>query len=86
MGPKQIRISFRMDRVRVIRRRASCTAAWCEACAEEATFLTAEGAAAAADVTVRVIYQWLEEGRVHFSESPEGATLICLNSLPRSRT
>jgi excisionase family DNA binding protein len=86
VDPKQIRISFRMDRVMVIRRRAAYTVAWCKACAVEATFLTAEEAAAAAGVTTRVIYRWLEEGRIHFSETPEGATLICLNSLPRCRT
>ncbi|HEV2423848.1 MAG TPA: hypothetical protein VGZ29_03365 [Terriglobia bacterium] len=86
MGPKQIRISFRTDRVLVVRRRAASSVAWCKACAEQTTLLTAEEAAATAGVTARVIYRWLEEGRIHFSETSEGATLICLNSLTRNRT
>ena len=37
--------------------------------------------AATAGVTPRTIYQWVEAGRVHFSETARGETLICLNSL-----
>ena len=43
--------------------------------------LTAEEAAATVGVTPRTIYQWVEAGRVHFSETAEGETLICLPSL-----
>ena len=55
-------------------------AAWCPECARESAVDTPEGAARLAGVTVRKIYQWMEAGEVHFTETPE-ATLICLPSL-----
>ena len=64
----------------VIRRCAACSRAWCEGCAGVASFMSPEEAAAAAGVTTRVIYQWLEAGRLHFWETAEGQTMICLNS------
>jgi hypothetical protein len=38
-------------------------------------------AAALADVSDRTIFRQIESRRLHFSESPAGAVLICLNSL-----
>ena len=81
MGTKRVRISFRRDRVIVIRPHASSRVAWCKGCRAGAVLLTAEEAAATAGVTPRTIYQWVEAGRVHFSETARGETLICLNSL-----
>jgi excisionase family DNA binding protein len=43
--------------------------------------VTAEEAAAVAGVTRRTIYRWVEAQSVHFAETPDGALLICLDSL-----
>jgi len=43
---------------------------------------TPEEAAMMAGVSWRTISQWVEEGRVHFTETPEGLLLICINSVP----
>jgi excisionase family DNA binding protein len=51
-----------------------------------ANFISPKEAASAAGVTTRTIYQWLEAGKLHFSETTEGETLICLDSLLQSRT
>jgi hypothetical protein len=78
---KRIRVSFRMHRVIVIRKGPGCVTGWCPGCVKEASFLTAEQAARVARVTTRVIYQWVEAGRLHIRETAHGETLICLNSL-----
>lgn len=54
---------------------------WCAACAREAKMVTPQEAAAIAGVTERAIYRWLEAGKVHFTETPSGLLLICLDSL-----
>jgi predicted site-specific integrase-resolvase len=38
-------------------------------------------AALVAAITPRRIYQWIEAGKLHYSEQPTGALLVCLNSL-----
>jgi hypothetical protein len=32
-------------------------------------------------VPERLVYQWVEAGKLHFLEQPSGAILICLQSL-----
>jgi hypothetical protein len=39
-----------------------------------------EHAAAVARVTVRTIYRWVEEEKVHFTESHDGSVSVCLRS------
>jgi len=61
----------------------------CPHCDREVLMLTPELAAEAARTTVRSIYRWVEEKRVHFIEPASGVLLICseslrgLSSLPR---
>ena len=38
-------------------------------------------AAIVAATSPREIYQWIEAGKLHYSEEPTGALLVCLNSL-----
>ena len=40
-----------------------------------------EEAPALASVSTRTMYRWVESGRVHFLETPEGRLLVCRNSL-----
>jgi hypothetical protein len=57
---------------------------FCRRCGHEVSMLPAGLAASCARVTERVIYQWVEAGRVHFEERPDGTILICLDSLTPS--
>lgn len=43
--------------------------------------VTAEQAAVITGIRPRVIYRWVESGMVHSAETPDGETLVCLNSL-----
>jgi len=74
-------ISISEQRVVVISRGFSPGSRWCDACVAEARMVTPAEAAALAQVNMRTIYRWIEAGRVHFTEEPEGALLVCVGSL-----
>jgi len=42
---------------------------------------TAEQAALLAGVSTRQLYRWVEASKLHFTETPEGLLLVCLDSL-----
>ena len=47
-----------------------------------AVMVPAEQAAVVTHVPVRTIYRWVEEGIIHFQETPNNSLLVCLNSFP----
>jgi len=53
----------------------------CSRCTESSGMITADEAAALQGVSTRVIYQWLEDGAIHFIETPQGQLFICLKTL-----
>ena len=55
----------------------------CVQCAEPSAVaaLTPEEAALFAHVTPRTVYRWVEQGLVHFTETPEGLLHICSQSV-----
>lgn len=55
--------------------------AFCTGCAHRVSMLTPTAAAAVAQVTVRTIYRWVDEKKVHFIESPAGDLYVCARSL-----
>ena len=59
--------------------------AWCAECAAQVRLLRPEEVAVAAHVSPRTVYRWVEAGKLHFTETPEGGLRICLNSLGRVR-
>jgi hypothetical protein len=55
--------------------------AWCGVCADYRGMLTPENAARLRNVGTRAVYRWVEDGRLHFNEAPDGRVFICLASL-----
>jgi excisionase family DNA binding protein len=53
----------------------------CAACTDEGRMLPLPEAARRARVTERTIYRWVEEGRIHFTETTEGTLYVCLAPL-----
>lgn len=54
---------------------------WCEECSARVRMLRPGEAAAVAAVSDRTIFRQIESHRLHFTETSQGAVLICLNSL-----
>jgi hypothetical protein len=81
---KRTEITVETERVLVVRRRRASRQAWCDACAGQVETVLPEQAALIARVSVRTIYRWVEDGRLHFLETSSGNISICLNSLPEN--
>ena len=78
---RTIEINVETEEFYLLRGSRKAVMAWCPACAAGVRMLTAEGAAGAAGVTTRTVYRWVEQGKVHFTETAEGKVLVCVNSL-----
>ena len=57
---------------------------WCHRCSADTSLITTEDAAVASRVSVRVIYQWADMGRLHFANAAAGSPMVCLSSLQTS--
>ena len=68
-------------RVQIIRRRRPGLTAWCNGCSAYVLMITPEEAAALTNVTTRAIYRRVEAGALHFTETAEGALIVCPDSL-----
>lgn len=69
----------------VIRKPRQPQLSFCSACGTEAQMLEPVEAARLARVSLRTIYRWVEDGRLHFTETADEGLIICLNSLPTSK-
>ena len=81
MKRKRTEIVVELDEVFVIRRRQAM-ALWCAECGDQVQMLTPDQAATIAGLSSRLIYRWVEAGRIHFNETGEGRLLICQRSMP----
>jgi hypothetical protein len=54
--------------------------AHCEKCGREVSMLSVALAAGLAGVPERLIYQWVEAGKVHFLQRLNGVVMICQES------
>ena len=55
----------------------------CPECGRTVNLISVEEAMAVSGAGSRTIHRWVEQGRVHFTETPNGFLVICLNSLPK---
>ncbi len=82
MIKRRMEINIKTERLVIVSHRPSARMiAWCDPCARTARMLTVDEAAALLRTTARDIYRRVEAAELHFRETPEGALLICLNSL-----
>jgi hypothetical protein len=65
----------------VIKRPCRILLAWCPTCCEQVKMVRPEEAAALTEVNLRTIFRWADTARVHFTETPDGLLLVCLDSL-----
>ena len=78
---KRTKIIIETDRELVVSRRLETYVAWCENCAGMVTMVTVDEAAVLASASSRSIFRQVENGKLHFTETPEGQLFICPNSL-----
>ena len=78
---RRTEITIETRRVLLIRRPRGSERAWCPECAADLRMITPEEAAILTKVSSRTIFRWVEADRLHFSETPGGLLLICLESL-----
>jgi len=57
--------------------------AWCSECGRETQTMTMEEAIPFATISRANFSDWVNAGRVHFTETAEGRLSICVNSLRR---
>jgi hypothetical protein len=79
---RRTEIIIETERLLIVGGRKKRTINWCAPCGKHVEALTTDEAALLARVTSRTIFSWVEAGRVHYMETPEGLLLICPNSLP----
>jgi excisionase family DNA binding protein len=82
---RRIEITIEAERSVIFRKKRNNAQARCAHCAAQVRMLTPEEAALVAGVSQRTINRWVEAGKLHFTETPEGLLLICLNSLVSDR-
>ncbi|HJQ22817.1 MAG TPA: hypothetical protein VKA60_02800 [Blastocatellia bacterium] len=78
---KRTRITVETERLLVISRKRNAATSWCEACGEATRMIGLDEAGSVSGHSQRQIVRLVEAGHLHFSESPHGVLLICLNSL-----
>lgn len=77
---KRTEITIEQSRRLVIHRSNCSLKAWCETCLNVTPMITPAEAAAVRNVSSRIIYRWIEEGKLHFIEAWQ-ELLICAESL-----
>jgi hypothetical protein len=55
---------------------------FCPSCHSEVTMLPVELAAKASGISTRMLFRWIEQDRVHYTELSDGTVLVCEKSLP----
>jgi hypothetical protein len=86
VAPKQSQsrraeITVEFNQVVVIKKPEGLVVMWCSVCEEQVNMVTTEAAAILSNIDTRTVYRRIEAGAIHFTETPEGLVLVCLNSL-----
>jgi hypothetical protein len=80
-GKKTTRITIERDRVWIIRQCGSLTRIWCESCAAEVEFISAEQASALTGRTADELKHFALAARLHTASAGGETMRICLRSL-----
>lgn len=78
---RRTEITIESSRLMFIREVGRTARAKCLVCDVGGEMMTPDHAATLFRVSTRIIHRMVEDGKVHFRETPDGSLLICLNSL-----
>ena len=59
---------------------------WCPTCAASVPLLDTAAVAEAAGVATETVFEWIETGRFHVAETPDGVVGVCVLSLADLRS
>ena len=82
---RKMKITVENERLLVVSHRRG-TESWCEGCGARVRMLSPAEASALAAVSDRTIFRQIESRQLHFTETSEGAVLICINSLLKQQS
>jgi hypothetical protein len=77
---KQTTITIETSSLLILQGRIS-RRAWCPQCAAERDMIAVESTGAISNLDRRALERWLTSGELHWTNAPDGSSLICLNSL-----
>lgn len=77
---KQTKITIETESLLILRGQTALRA-WCQQCGGEAEMIPLEGVGVISNLPAPEVEAWIESDDLHRSQSPDGKTLICLNSL-----
>lgn len=78
---RRTKITVETERLLIISRTRGTVESWCEPCGAAARMIGLDEATALSGQDQRQLIRRVEDGSLHFTESPRGRLLICLNSL-----
>ena len=78
---RRTEVTIETDEIVVIRRSQTAIVPLCSQCCGVVPMITTEQATEMVSVNERAIYRWVEEGRIHSLETPEGIVFVCPRSL-----
>jgi hypothetical protein len=77
---KQTKITIETESLLILRGRSS-RRRWCPQCASEGEIIALEEVGVISNLDRSEFEEWVNSGELHRLETPNGSTLICLNSL-----
>ncbi len=80
---KTTEIVVEREQILVIRKLDNAEPQCCPQCGDRATMVSVDEATPVVHLSARVIFQRVEAQQAHFTETPDGKLLVCLNSLLR---
>jgi hypothetical protein len=74
-------VTVETERILVIRQLRDAVERWCEECERNVRMIGVSEAAAIASLSERVIFRLTETGKIHFTETTDGKSLFCIDSI-----
>ena len=78
---RRTEVTIETDEIVVIRHSQAAIQPLCPQCCDAVPMITPEQAAEMVSANARAVYRWIEEGRIHCSETPDGVVFVCPRSL-----
>ena len=78
---RRTEVTVETDEIVVIRSSQTTLVPLCPHCCDAVPMITVEQAREMVSANTREIYRWVEEGKIHHMETPDGVVFVCPRSL-----